>query len=110
MSLAPDLFRAHVGRRAANPFVPAEILFLQRQAEVGQVGLAGPVDQQVGRLDVPVDQPVPVGVVQRVGDRGDQPGNPDVVGIDPHARLARLSPSISFDTTKQKPSGVQPTS
>ena len=64
VSLAPDLLGAHVGRRAGQAFAPAEILFLQRQAEVGQIGLAGPVDQEVGRLDVPVDQPVLVGVVQ----------------------------------------------
>ncbi len=39
-----------------------------RQAEVREVAVAAPVDQHVGRLDVPVDEPPLVRRVERVGE------------------------------------------
>ena len=69
VALAAGLLRTHVRRRAGEADAFAEILFLQRQPEIGEVRLAGGVDQDVGGLDVPVDQPARVGVVQGLGDR-----------------------------------------
>ncbi len=80
VSLAPYLLRTHVGRRAGQALDPPEIFLPQRQAEVGQVSLAGTVDQQVGGLDIAVHQSILMGIVQRIGDRGHQPGDPAVVG------------------------------
>ena len=43
-------------------------------AEIGQDRPALLVQQDVGRFDVPVDEPLVVGVVQVPGDLGDDPG------------------------------------
>ena len=72
--LAPGLLGAHVGRRPGEPGSLAEVLVPQRQPEVGHVRLAVEVDQDVGRLDVPVDQVPRMGMVQRLGDRRHQLG------------------------------------
>ena len=45
-----------------------------RQAEVDQPGTAEVVDQDVGRLDVPVQDPLAVGVVDGVGQVAEDPG------------------------------------
>ena len=72
VTLAPGLLGAHVGRRASEPATLAEVLVLERQPEVGDARLARGIDQDVGGLDVPVDQPSGVGVMQGLGDRRDQ--------------------------------------
>ncbi len=72
MPFAPGLLGTHVGRRAGQPATLAEVLVSERKPEVGDTGFARSVDQDVGGLDVPVDQPSGVGVMQGVGDRGDQ--------------------------------------
>ena len=72
VTLTPGLFGAHVGGCSSYPATLAEVLVLERKPEVGDTGFARCVDQDVGRLDVPVDQPSGVGVMQCVGNRGDQ--------------------------------------
>ncbi len=53
--LAARLLGAHVGGGAGKPGSAPEVFLAQGQAEVGDVGVAGPVEQKVGGLDVPVD-------------------------------------------------------
>ena len=72
MALAAGLFGTHVGWGAGEPGPLADVLLAQRQPEVGDVRPAVVVEQDVGRLDVAVDQPLAVGVVQRLGDGGDE--------------------------------------
>ncbi len=73
--LPPPLLRCHEGRRAQRSAARLPVLLVgpRRQAEVGQQRLALLVDQHVGRLDVPVDDFVPVGVGQRLGELADDP-------------------------------------
>src|SRR5262249_12973931 len=70
VAFAPCLFGAHVGRSAGEARSGAEILVAQGQAEIGHHRAAGGVEQDVGRLDVAVDQTALVGVVQRLGNSG----------------------------------------
>jgi hypothetical protein len=63
--LAPGLLRAHVRGSAGNPGLLAVVLIPQRQPEVGHARLALEIDQDVGRLDVAVDQAPGMGMVQR---------------------------------------------
>ena len=72
VAFTPGLFGAHIGRRAGQPATLAEVFILEGEPEVRHAGLARRVDQDVGGLDVPVDQPSGVGVMQGVGDGGDQ--------------------------------------
>ena len=72
VTFAPGLLGTHVGRCARQPATLAEVLILEGEPEVGDAGFARCVDQDVGGLDVPVDQPSGVGVMQCVGDGGDQ--------------------------------------
>ena len=72
MSLAAGLFRAHVRRRAGQLGAGSEVHVAQRQAEVGHHGSALFVEQDVGRLDVAVDQAATMGVVQGLGHLGDE--------------------------------------
>ena len=72
VSLAPGLLGTHVGGCPCDPATLAEVLVPERKTEVGDERLARSVDQDVGGLDVPVDQPSGVGVMQGVGDRRNQ--------------------------------------
>ncbi len=72
VAFAPGLLGTHVSRSARQPAPLAEVFILEGQPEVGHAGFARGVDQDVGGLDVPVDQPPSVGVMQGVGNRGDQ--------------------------------------
>ena len=56
MPLAPRLLGTHVGGRAGESGALAEVLLRRGQAEVGDARLALEVEQDVGRLDVAVDQ------------------------------------------------------
>ena len=78
MAFATGLLRAHVGGRAGEPCPLSEVLLLERQSEIGDVGLAGGVDEDVGWLDVPVDQTLAVGVMQGFSDRRHQRRRLDV--------------------------------
>ena len=74
MAFAAGLLGAHVDRRAGDAGVLAEVFVPQRQAEIGDAWLASFVEQDIGRLDVAVYQAFGVGVVQGIGDGGDQVG------------------------------------
>ena len=54
--LAPGLLGTHVGGRAGESVPLAEVLLREHQAEVGDARFALEVEQDVGRLDVAVDQ------------------------------------------------------
>ena len=72
--LAPGLLGAHVGRGADELALLAAIVVPQRQPEVSHPRLALEIDEDVGRLDVAVDQAPGVGMVQCLGDHRDQLG------------------------------------
>ena len=98
--LAAGLLGAHVGGRAGEPGPLAEVLVLERQPEVGHAGLARGVDQDVGGLDVPVDQAPGVGVVQGLGDGRHQLGRlAERQPALPRSCSARSLPSMNFETT-----------
>jgi hypothetical protein len=62
--LAPHLLRRHVREGAAfRRLAQAEFSRGQGDPEIGDEDAPLPVQQQVGRLDVAVDEPVLVGVV-----------------------------------------------
>ena len=110
MPFATGLFGTHVGGRPGVAWPLAEVLLPQGQPEIRHERLAARVEQDVAGLDVPMDQPLLVGVVQRLGHRRHQfrrfcHGRP--VRLDP---LARVLPSMNFETTKQGQSSVLPTS
>lgn len=67
-----DLFRGHVRQRPERGRL-VTVAGRTGDAEVGNQRPAVVVDQDVCRLDVPVEEPVAVCVSQRVGDLGDQP-------------------------------------
>ncbi len=72
---AARLLGRHVGRRAQELAVHGHRRFVGvvlGQAEVHQVRPTLRVELDVGRLDVAVNDPMPVGVVQRIGHGGDQ--------------------------------------
>src|SRR5438309_906423 len=75
--LAAGLLRRHVAQRAeqvagrGQAAVAADV----GQAEVGDEQRAGPVQEQVGRLDVAVDHAELVGVLQGVGRGGAPAGD-----------------------------------
>ena len=111
MPFAPGLLGTHVGGRSGKPATLAEVLVLEGKAEVGDEGLARGVDQDVGGLDVPVDQASGMGVMKGFGDGGDQFRR--LVETEASLSLiltARSLPSMNLDTTKQRPSSVRPTS
>lgn len=68
VALAARLFGTHVHRRASQASVFAEVLLTQNQSEVGHIGLADDVEQNVGGFDVAMHQPLAMGVMQRLGD------------------------------------------
>ena len=69
VALATGLLWTHVGGRPGVAWPPADILLPQGQAEIRHERFAAVVEQDVAGLDVPVDQPLAVGVVQRLGHR-----------------------------------------
>ena len=72
MPFATGLFGTHVGGRPGVAWPLAHVLLPQGQPEIGHERLAAPVEQDVARLDVPMHQPLLVGVVQRLGHRRHQ--------------------------------------
>jgi len=67
MPFATGLLGTHVGGRPGVAWPLAHVLFPQRQPEVPDERLAALVEQDVAGLDVPMHQPLLVGVVQRLG-------------------------------------------
>ena len=76
-ALGERLLGAHVAERAEQVagHRHAGVLFDAGQAEVGDPELAGVVDQEVGRLDVAVEDAVLVGVVEGFGGLDAEPGD-----------------------------------
>ena len=72
MPFATGLFGTHVGGRPGVAWSLAHVLLPQGQPEIGHKRLAALVEQDVARLDVPMHQPLLVGVVQRLGHRRHQ--------------------------------------
>ena len=72
VSFAPCLFRTHVGGRPGVTWSLAHILFAQRQAEIPDKRLATLVEQDIAGLDVPMHEPLLVGVMQRLRHRRHQ--------------------------------------
>ena len=56
---------------------PGEIVSLDElgQAEIGHPDVAVGVEQEVGGLDVAVDDVLAMGIIERIGDLGSQPGD-----------------------------------
>src|SRR5437762_2482257 len=70
--LALDLFRRHVGRGSDHGAGARRLALLALRlgdagdAEIGQFGVAAGIDQDIGRLDVAVDDARLVGEVERI--------------------------------------------
>ena len=95
--LAPGLLRRHVAGRPhdlARAGQPAVALHLLGQAEVGDARVAVLVEQDVGRLQVAVDDAVLVGILDRLGDASRSVPAASRDGSGPSAsRWDRLCPS-----------------
>ena len=72
MPFATSLLWTHVGWSSDVAWPLADILFPQSQAKIGHERLAALVEEKVARLDVPMHQPLLVGMVQRLGHRRHQ--------------------------------------
>ncbi len=70
---APGLLRAHVQGRPPDDARVVPLLDEDRQPEVRELGRVGGGQQDVPRLDVAVDDALVMGVVQRLGDLGEDP-------------------------------------
>ena len=88
----------------------ADVLLPQCQPEVRNERLAAPVEQDVPGLDIAMDQPLLVRVVQRLGHGRHQFGRPGIESPDCLILVARSVPSMYFETTKQGNCSVLPTS
>jgi hypothetical protein len=73
VALVPDLLRRHVVRRADEVALGGEAgrVDLERDPEVREARLSGRVDEDVRGLDVAVDDPAPVRLVEGEGDLAD---------------------------------------
>src|SRR5713226_3279857 len=83
MAFATSLLGRHVSRRSRKLQALAKILFLRGQAKINNIGLSRCIDQDVGRLNVPMNEPLAMSVVQRFRDGGYQA-----------CRLSERSPSL----------------
>ena len=72
MPLSASLLRAHVRGSSCKPCCSAEILLLERQSEVGHERLTRSLNEDVTWLDIPMDQPSCVSVMQGFSDRRHQ--------------------------------------
>src|SRR5262249_53624627 len=66
--LTSCLLGAHVGRSSCNPGTCAIILFPHRNPEIGDERIPCDIYQDVGGLDVPMDQSTRMSVVECLGD------------------------------------------
>src|SRR6266852_7511217 len=74
MALAPGLLRGHVSRRPGKSRTSTEVFFLERQSKIRDKWFAARVQEDVPWLDVAMHQPLPVGIVKGLSDRGYQLG------------------------------------
>ena len=74
------------------------------QPEVGDVRLAVLVQQDIGRLQVAMENAALVGMVNGLGDDGDNRAAARGSAANSASRLSRLVPSISFMLKKCRPS------
>src|SRR5438105_3214598 len=74
MPLAARLLGTHVSGRAGEPRPATDGCLPERQSEISDIRLAGGVQQDVARLDVAMDQPLTVRVMEGVGQGRDQTG------------------------------------
>ena len=91
----PRLFGTHVERRPGKAWAMTEVLVPQGQAKIDEVRHVVVVKKDVARLDVPMDQPVLVGAVQRFGQSCHQLGCPCVrqSGLfDPRGQIGPIDP------------------
>ena len=68
------LFRRHVGRRAYADARSRKLLrgfHHPRQTKIGEIGVALVVNQDIARLDIAVNDPLPVGIIQRAPNLAD---------------------------------------
>ncbi len=72
MPLASCLLRAHIRWSPSQSPTLAEVLVFEGKSEVSETGLTRGVNQNIGGLDIPVDQTSGVGVMECVGNRGNQ--------------------------------------
>lgn len=103
MALAPRLLGTHVGGRPGVAWSLADILFPQGKPEIGHEGLAAGVEKNVAGLDVPMENSLLVGIVQRLGHRRHQLGricHGRPVGLDP------LRQGAAFDELGDDEAGV----
>src|SRR5262249_6517303 len=66
MPFATGLFRAHIRGSPCPARAFAEILFAKRQSKVGKVWLISGVEENIPRLDVSMDEPFAVSVMERL--------------------------------------------
>ena len=64
LRVSPELLRGHVGRRSVDSARLVWFVHVESQPEIGQQRFGPRRDQDVGRLDVTVQDPFTVGVRQ----------------------------------------------
>ena len=74
VSITARLFRAHVGRGAREDATVAEIFVAQSKSEIGDQAVAIFIEQDIGGLDVAMNQAAPMRVVQTFGQFSNQLG------------------------------------
>ena len=75
MSLASGLFGTHVQWSSSQSPTLAIVLVSEGKSEIGDIGLTRSVDQDVARLDVPMDQSPCVSVMKGFGDVATNPAD-----------------------------------
>ncbi len=103
LGVSPGLLGRHVARRAHDlPGVRLALVHLQPlgQAEVGDLGDAVGGEEDIGRLEVAMDDAGPVGRVHRHDQRDHPLGRLLAAAATvPRSRSARLPPSSSSSAT-----------
>src|SRR5262249_21191340 len=69
MTFPASLLRTHVTRRPRKLRPLAEVFLAECQAEVGNIGLIFSIEQDVPRLDIPVDEALAMGIMKRLRQR-----------------------------------------
>ena len=72
VTLTPGLFRTHISGCSSHSGTLAEVFVSESETEVSNERFTRRVDQDIGGLDVSVDQSPCMGVMQRFGDCGNE--------------------------------------